>query len=1228
MPYRRISSLQEASDGAHCHQRYSIDWKPDATLLTQPSLSQDKIFALPDALAQKDPTDIIAKLESLCFAHLRRYLERRYALGRVPELKPWLQKYVDWAQHQMDRYARGELLHATKDWEILANDDTSLSALEAEVEQMCPEGPLTSAIGRNLGDILDGKFDVLETLFRPEMTEPVYRHGTGIETGNQYMSMYFDVLAHKNSNLVILGIGNGTGGATVPVIETLCRHGDTERGAPRFERYDFTDISPSFLETLNIENDPLQQGFEAEQYDVILAANVLHATKSIDNTLRMVRKLVMYEVTGISTIRSTFSFGLLPVAEWDTHLKRTGFSGIDLELEDASSPKAEYNKLHSVFVSTAESPQQPHRLLSSTVIVINDKSTLQAIIAAELKESLFSSSHLDSILWLSQGGGPTPWNPNSELITGFSRVARQENPLLKFITLSFEKVKNAESVVNSTLAIIEASLSAESDNDAVIDNSFYEIQDGVVQIGRIVEATYINDAVVRKTTQTLPQPGAFGGDPNRALKLVIGSPGLLDTLHFIDDPVYDRPLKEGEVEYKVMAAGLNSLDIMIALGQVVGNELGIEASGIITRTGPNSKLKVGDRVCGDGLGTIATYARTKEQCVAKIPDNMSFALAAGFGVVFITVYVAIFESANIQPGETILIHAGAGGEGQSCIQLAKVRGAEIYVTAGSVAKRNLLINHYGIPKYHIFSSRDLIFAQGIMRMTKGRGVDVVINSLSGAALLSMKKFRYCVRFECVDLRYMARSGSDRFSRYLEALLDLVRQGKISDVVPLNQVPFSQTQEAFCSLQGRANLGKIILVPNEEDIVPIVPSRKTTHTLDPNASFVICGGFGGIGKSICKWIVSRGAKYLIILSRSGASNAASKELVEELESNGTVVKSPKCDVSDAEAHKKALDECAAEGMPPVKGCIQASMVLRDIIFSDMTLDEYYTALRPKLDVSWDLHNLLPKDLDFFVLLSSISGIVGNAGQANYASGNTFQDALARYRVLNGLKATSMDVGAVLLVGYLAEQTQKVEGEGSAKIDLTTHMRKMAVQGMREDELLAIIEALCDPGLPAPTSSNVKTQVVLGLQVPGVFTSSGFDEPIWFRDPLFTHLHRIHLQNRVDGGDNPSQGNRNINYGLLLAAAESVAAGVDIVYDALATKLVRALNIPPEEVQPGKTLTTLGVDSLVAVEIRTFILKQLDADVSVFDLMDLRSLRALSEPVVTRSGFMKTVEEQEE
>ncbi|KAL7935483.1 fatty acid synthase S-acetyltransferase [Trichoderma chlorosporum] len=1332
------SQAKEIEQDSHYHISYNVDWKPDVTFLKQSSLSTNAL-ALPDELARKDPTEIIARLEALCFTYLRRYLERVHTPEHVDQSKPWLQKYIHWAKYQLELYFRGELLHATPEWEVLAKDDAALAALEAELEQMCPEGPLTTALCRSLGDILAGSVDPLETVFKPELLEPVYDHGTGIEIGNAYMSMYFDMLAHKNSNLTILEIGAGTGGATLPIIKTLCNHGTA---TPRFERYDFTDVSPAFLEpakekfqnmadrmrfqTLDIEKDPLKQGFEAEQYDVILAANVLHATKNIDHTLSMVRKmlkpggkLVLYEVTGVLAVRSTFTFGLLPgwwlsdepsrrwgaplsPDEWELHLKRNGFSGIDLNFPDSTVEK---NHLHDVVVSTASETQSPSRPLPSTVIVIREESKMQRDIAGSLRDSLSSLSPgsecevipieqllpvdwtqklciflcdvgnttlidqldpstfkalqkmlavADSAVWLSEGGGPAPRNPKSDLITGFARVARQENPQLKFIVLSIESITKATAAANSLLTIINNTLCARRDMPNVVDNSFHETADGVIHIGRLVEATYMNDTIVHKTTNSPPQPGEFGADPTRALKLAIGSPGLLETLCFVDDPNHDQPLQEGEVEYKVMAAGLNFVDVMVSLGQVPGLDLGIEGSGIVTRTGPNTKkFKVGDRVCGNGRGSIATYTRVHEKYLSKMPENMSFAFAAGFGVVFITAYVAIYEAASVQPGDTILIHAGAGGVGQACIQLAKIRGAEIYATVGSIAKRDLLINQYGIPKDHIFSSRDLTFSQGVRRMTKGRGIDVVINSLSGDALratwdlmapfgrfveigkvdvytsayLQMNKFKNCVRFEFVDLNYMARSGDARFSRHLASLMTLVEQGKIGDLVPMTQVPFSEVQVAIRSMQSGTNTGKFVLIPGEKDIVPIVPSRKSLYDLHPDASYVVSGGFGGIGKSICRWMASCGARFLIILSRSGPSNAESRDLVKELESSGVTIKCPKCDISNAGALQRALDECLAQGMPPVKGCIQASMVLRDAMFLNMSLEDYHAALGPKVQGSWNLHNLLPKDLDFFVLLSSIAGIMGNQGQANYAVGNTFQDALARHRVLNGLKAVSIDVGSVLSVGYVAEQSQHARDEGGTELDLASHMQRMGVQGMREDELLAVIEAACDPGQPLANLSNLKMQVVLGLQVPEVFKTSALEEPMWFYDPLFTHLHRI----RLHGGDGRGTGDehgRSKNYGLLLAAAESVDAAAEVVYGALADKLVRALNITPSEVDPGKPLTALGVDSLVSVEIRTFILKQLQADLSVFDLMEARSLKELSNIVVSRSRLTITKEEEEE
>lgn len=238
---------EELQDKSHYYMCYNADWKPDISFLDQ-SVVSNSLFELSEERRENNPTEIISSLETLAYLCLRRYFTRRYIPGRVPVSKPWMQKYVDWALYEMDRYTRGEIARATKEWETIVDDDVAFVALEAKVETMCAEGPLAIAIGRSLGDVLEGKVDALETLFTPKFTEHIYRYSTGIEVSYAYITKYVDLLAHKNSNLVFLEIGAGTGGATLPVLEILSRHGEGELGTPRFERYDFTDISPSFLE--------------------------------------------------------------------------------------------------------------------------------------------------------------------------------------------------------------------------------------------------------------------------------------------------------------------------------------------------------------------------------------------------------------------------------------------------------------------------------------------------------------------------------------------------------------------------------------------------------------------------------------------------------------------------------------------------------------------------------------------------------------------------------------------------------------------------------------------------------------------------------------------------------------------------------------------------------------------------------------------------------------------
>lgn len=388
-------------------------------------------------------------------------------------------------------------------------------------------------------------------------------------------------------------------------------------------------------------------------------------------------------------------------------------------------------------------------------------------------------------------------------------------------------------------------------------------------------------------------------------------------------------------------------------------------------------------------------------------------------------------------------------------------------------------------------------------------------------------------------------------------------------------------------------------------------RKISYQFDPNASYLISGGLGGLGRSIARWMASRGARYLILLSRSGLKTSSAQTLANELEQLGVRVAAPPCDVSDADALQSALAHCADQGMPPIKGCIQAAMVLRDSILENMTHADFHTALRPKVQASWNLHAQLPTDLSFFILLSSLGGVVGNTGQSNYAAGNTYQDALARHRTALGLPAASLDVGMMLQVGFVAERAKVAESLIAA-----------GYTAMYESELLAIIEYLCDPAQSARQASPLRSQILTGVTTQGMFRRKGFEEKDWMRRPEYSHLRQMDLEQEGASGDGENGGTaQSINYATAIPSAPSLAAGVQLVETGLIRKLSKVLFIAEQDIDPALPVYSAGVDSLVAVELKYWFLKELHSEVAVFNILSDESLSSLCGFAVAKSPFWK-------
>lgn len=268
------------------------------------------------------------------------------------------------------------------------------------------------------------------------------------------------------------------------------------------------------------------------------------------------------------------------------------------------------------------------------------------------------------------------------------------------------------------------------------------------------------------------------------------------------------------------------------------------------------------------------------------------------------------------------------------------------------------------------------------------------------------------------LQHIFRISVSKIARLMENVFDLIRKGNLKVITPVTVHDYSDLGYAFRLMSDGRSSGKIVLKLTPQSVVNVAPQKQNFFTLDSRGSYVLVGGLGGLGRAMALYLAEHGAKHIAFLSRSGATRIESRKVLKELHSKDVNAIAYPCDVADLKKLKLTMDRINQD-MPVIKGVIQAAMVLKHSIFENMDYESWIAATRPKIQGSWNLHNLMPKDLEFFIMLSSVTAIIGNRGQANYCAGNTFQDALAHYRVASNLPAVSIDLGAVREIGWVAE-----------------------------------------------------------------------------------------------------------------------------------------------------------------------------------------------------------------
>ena len=355
------------------------------------------------------------------------------------------------------------------------------------------------------------------------------------------------------------------------------------------------------------------------------------------------------------------------------------------------------------------------------------------------------------------------------------------------------------------------------------------------------------------------------------------------------------------------------------------------------------------------------------------------------------------------------------------------------------------------------------------------------------------------------------------------------------------------------------------------------------------------------------MASRGAKHLILLSRSGTQAEAAKSLVAKLQAMGVEVATPQCDVASSDSLSAALLGCT-DSMPPIKGCLQATMVLRDAIFDNMSFEAWKTSIRSKVESSRNLHETLSKHLDFYIMLSSAAAIVGSRSQANYAAGNTYQAGLAQYRRSLGFKATCIYLGWMGDVGIVAETERYTRGlEAAADKAIIT-----------EKGYWALLETYCDPGLDCARSA-IPEDPIIGLITPAQLRARGMDPPAWAERSMFANLAQMGWPE--DAALQVSAGGQmvEIDFAVTFAKAGSADEAKAAVVEGLMSRLSRAVSVPTSDIDPKRPLHVYGVDSLLAVELRNWFAKVWKADIGVFDITGQGSVADMGHKLAQKSDL---------
>ncbi|KAK9794411.1 hypothetical protein SCARD494_05481 [Seiridium cardinale] len=1074
--------------------------------------------------------------------------------------------------------------------------------------------------------------------------------------GNDYLACFgvlLELAGHKNPALRVLEIGATDRART----DDLQRSLRVNSAFPLFRSWHFATLDEAVK--LAGQND------FADQYDVILVpeqstSQQFWAKSPEDvNILRGENGIIITALnTAISRTEYASNFQFFEILE-KVLLTLAPAKTLDLDGKDimivlhkpstAVTEFANYLKEYmqrSFKVKRVEAALidglEDHQISKNTVCVSMlevEHAFLGTMSSEEMAHLRQITDAVSCLLWLTSADVLVSPDPDMALAAGLFRALRLEQPSLSCLVMDLGPCRTSLCDLQAVCERISGCLVSIGTSD----DTEFALRNGLVHVSRFGPDEGLNSQFTRrmvlqglKATREEPLGSAS------PVQLSMGQAGRTDSIHFaqVRDPTTSPP--PGYIDVAIKAANLNAKDVsaMSDREETIGATTLLEFSGVITAVGPGVQdLEPGDRVVVMAPNHFRTVERVPSWTAQKLLPSEDVITTSTLPFVYSTALYALHDRAALRDGESVLIHSGASALGLALITIAQQCGAVIYATVGKQPERDYLVQNFGIPSSHIFSSHDETFVRGLLTVTSGRGVNVIVNSVVGDLMyrsweciarfgrfvdisrreladvgrLNMHIFLRGATFTAFDLTELFYSEDnyhrDIWTRKLEEVIHLYRSGRIK-AGPITTFDISNTSKAYRHFSNKERIGNVVIsLENPDSRVHVAPSKY--HTIfSPEKWYLLIGCLGGLGRSLSRWMRERGAKNFCFLSRTGCDKPSAQALVDRLRSTGATVTVARGDVSCFDDVVNAVSSCKPN---QIGGVVQAAMQLQESLFTSMTSEAWHGTVQPKRTGTWNLHHALEgHDLDFFFMTSSMSGSVGTATESNYCAANSFLDAFARWRRSQGKPAVSVGLGMISEVGYLHENP-----------DIEALLLRRGIQPLNEDEFLQVVDmALSGTGDAGPGAHQnlEESHILTGFEDFGIrkLMSKGFEVDFSVGEDsrlalLSTSVAAI--KEEVTRAQSASKLGFNGTgppwlEGLPLKVTKSFVAVADApsLEEAVARLVKKRLSnlilLPIDQIDTDAPFSQYGMDSMISSEFRTWFWNAFQVDVPSVDLMNPR------------------------